>query len=47
MARRFVKHFAALAIGFLSIGGVASYPLDAHTYDYIVIGSGPGGGPLA
>lgn len=33
--------------GLLLLGGLAAKATAAAEYDYVVIGSGPGGGPLA
>ena len=37
----------ASALALLSLKAVAATSIDNKTYEYIVVGSGPGGGPLA
>jgi choline dehydrogenase len=37
----------AAALALLSLKAFAATSIDNKTYEYIVVGSGPGGGPLA
>jgi choline dehydrogenase len=44
MAPKFVLSFLATL---LSLQAIAAASIDNKTYEYIVVGSGPGGGPIA
>jgi choline dehydrogenase len=44
MAPKFVLSFLA---ALLSLQVIATASVDNKTYEYIVVGSGPGGGPIA